>query len=197
MDSFFIQYLSLFALVYFTPLPILIISLHKTIAIWRRLGAISYYIFIALFGVAFAICAVNVWPFRDLIWEWRMYDHWLSLSGMIPLMIGLGIGSSSIRTLSIRVLLGFPEIDRNHYPSKLVVNGLYHYIRHPRYLEFILEAVGVAILSGLWVSYLFLVYFIPAVYLLTLIEERELVQRFGADYIDYRKRTGRFFPKWQ
>lgn len=195
MESLFAHYLSLVSLVYFTPIPLLIIFFHRTLWLWRKLGTISYYIFTAYFAVAFVICAVVAWDFRNLIWSWQLYNHWLSWMGWIPLIIGLGIGASSIQTLSIRVLLGFPEFDASHYPSKLVTQGLYRYVRHPRYLEFILEAVGVAILSGLWVSVLFLIYFIPAIYALTCIEESELVKRFGSPYVEYRKHTGRFFPK--
>ena len=35
----------------------------------------------------------------------------------------------------------------------------------------------------------------PLVYLLTLIEERELRERFGADYIEYSERVPRIIPR--
>jgi len=57
-----------------------------------------------------------------------------------------------------------------------------------------LEAVGVAILSGLWINFLFLLYFILAVWFMAHIEEQELLERFGKSYLEYKKKTGGFIP---
>ncbi|MBI3019264.1 MAG: isoprenylcysteine carboxylmethyltransferase family protein [Deltaproteobacteria bacterium] len=126
---------------------------------------------------------------------WKLYEDSFTGLGVLIFVAGVVMGLITVRTLSIRVLLGFPEIQASQYPSKLVMKGIYQYLRHPRYLEFILEVLGIAILSGRVWNFILLVYIVPAVWLLSVVEERELVQRFGQSYIEYRKRVGRFFPK--
>ena len=192
MDHKFIHFLSLFSLIYFAPIPIVIIFIHKTLPFWQKWGTKSYYFFILLFALAFMALFGLVTHFKEPILSWRVYDHPFSLLGIFPLVGGFILGMISIRTLSLRVLLGLPEF--THTQTELVVRGIYRYLRHPRYLEFILEAMGVAILSGLWINFLFLLYFILAVWFMAHIEEQELLERFGKSYLEYKKKTGGFIP---
>jgi len=78
---------------------------------------------------------------------------------------------------------------------KLVTHGIYRYIRHPLY------TVG----SSLFISFGMMAdnWFIAALGILTFIlmairtpkEESNLIEKFGDEYREYMKRTGRFLPK--
>jgi protein-S-isoprenylcysteine O-methyltransferase Ste14 len=78
---------------------------------------------------------------------------------------------------------------------KLVTNGIYRYIRHPLY------TLG----SSLFISFGMMAdnWFIAALGVLVFIlmavrtpkEEANLIEKFGDEYREYMKRTGRFFPK--
>ncbi|MGQ9623779.1 MAG: methyltransferase family protein [Candidatus Bathycorpusculaceae bacterium] len=85
------------------------------------------------------------------------------------------------------------EMPENH---KIVKNGPYKYVRHPSYLGYFLMFFG---LFFLWPCLFTLLPFvaIPGYFLITFDEEKLLVNRFGKDYEEYRKRTGRFIPKFQ
>jgi len=78
--------------------------------------------------------------------------------------------------------------------QKLVKDGLYKYIRHPLYLGEILRNFGiVSIFSS---GYGILLIVIGTIFLLLRIkpEEEMLVEAFGSDYEDYKRRTKRLIP---
>lgn len=78
--------------------------------------------------------------------------------------------------------------------QRLVMWGPYRYVRHPSYLGYFLMFFG---LFFLWPNLftLFPMAAIPGYYRVSLEEERLLVQRFGDEYLEYQKRTGRFIPR--
>ncbi|MFD1096641.1 methyltransferase family protein [Salegentibacter chungangensis] len=101
----------------------------------------------------------------------------------------------------IIVLVAILQLNRNLSPfpspkadSKLVQNGLYKYIRHPVYFGILIGLGGIAIysLSGYRVILtlaLYVLFDIKSIY-----EEKLLMTKFPG-YRDYRKKTGRFFPR--
>jgi protein-S-isoprenylcysteine O-methyltransferase Ste14 len=76
----------------------------------------------------------------------------------------------------------------------LVTTGPYRYVRHPFYLAFFLAALGGSMVAANW--FLLIAGLVPAIFLIarTRIEEEQLVERFGEEYSDYMKITGRFLP---
>jgi protein-S-isoprenylcysteine O-methyltransferase Ste14 len=77
---------------------------------------------------------------------------------------------------------------------RIVERGLYRYIRHPLYCSLLLLAWG-ALLKNMNGTTLSLVVVATGCLVLTAVfEERENVVRFGPAYIEYMKRTRRFFP---
>lgn len=195
MDNPVVNFLSLAAFVYYPSIPLVIILAHKALLVWRPLGKKSYWYFIALFLILDLIALGLMLNYRETLLSWRLYQSSLALLGLIPFGLGIAVGVTSVRTLTWRVLLGFPEIDPETEKTALVTRGVYHYIRHPRYLEFILETLGIAILGGLGMNFTLFVYMMLMLFLSAKFEEGEMIGRFGQEYIDYRTRTGTFLPK--
>ncbi len=76
----------------------------------------------------------------------------------------------------------------------IVTGGIYNFIRHPQYASFILCSFGLVIL---WPRYIVLFMFVTmlfAYYILARVEERECEEKFGQSYIEYKNKTGMFFP---
>ncbi|MBL8829159.1 MAG: isoprenylcysteine carboxylmethyltransferase family protein [Planctomycetaceae bacterium] len=77
----------------------------------------------------------------------------------------------------------------------LVTTGPYRYVRHPFYVAYLLSIIGTALVAA---NGYFLILGLPVfvlLYLRTSQEEAELVNRFGDEYRQYMRRTGRFWPR--
>jgi protein-S-isoprenylcysteine O-methyltransferase Ste14 len=194
MTNKIVEFIALVALVYYPPIPIVLAAVHSSLPVWRRLGTKSYYFFVAFFLILDLLSLALVLQYKENILSLRLYDSRIALLGLFPIAAGFLAGRAAVGTLSWRTLFGVPEITAEP-AAKLVTAGIYRYIRHPRYLEFALEVLGVAILSGLAANFFLFVYFFPAIFLAAYLEEKELIARFGQDYLAYKQRTGWFLPK--
>jgi len=83
------------------------------------------------------------------------------------------------------------KMPENH---KLVTCGPYRYVRHPSYLGYFSMFFG---LLFLWSNLFTLIPLlaIPGYYSVALEEEKLLIRRFGTEYLEYQKNTGKFIPK--
>jgi protein-S-isoprenylcysteine O-methyltransferase Ste14 len=87
------------------------------------------------------------------------------------------------RLFSIQV-----TVQANH---RLVTDGLFKYIRNPRYLGIILNNLGISLVFRSW-SALILVFFLFAVLIWRIHDEEELLRmEFGESWEEYKKRTWR------
>jgi protein-S-isoprenylcysteine O-methyltransferase Ste14 len=85
------------------------------------------------------------------------------------------------------------EIREKH---ELITRGIYRVIRHPMYASQWLLALAQPLLLHNWIAgFLNLVAFIPFYFLRVKAEEAMMLEAFGAEYQDYRKRTGGVLPK--
>jgi protein-S-isoprenylcysteine O-methyltransferase Ste14 len=85
----------------------------------------------------------------------------------------------------------------DRYPQRLVTEGLHARVRHPRYLQFLLVIAGFALLANHLCLYLALLLWLPGAWLIVILEEKELRDRFGPAYEEYSHRVPRFFPRWR
>jgi len=78
--------------------------------------------------------------------------------------------------------------------QQLAKDGLYKHIRHPLYLGEILRNVGIVSIFSSGYGVLFIM--IGIIFLLFRInaEEKMLVEAFGSDYEDYKRKTKRLIP---
>ena len=67
-------------------------------------------------------------------------------------------------------------------------------MRHPRYFGYALAILGWALFANYLGLYVYVVISWAFIYVLILVEERELSERFGAQYEDYARRVPRL-PK--
>jgi len=80
--------------------------------------------------------------------------------------------------------------------SRIVDSSIYAILRHPIYASAIRVWVGLALLNGNGNSVIFSV-FVPLGLTgwIRLVEEKELLERFGKPYLDYRKHVPAFWAK--
>jgi protein-S-isoprenylcysteine O-methyltransferase Ste14 len=79
---------------------------------------------------------------------------------------------------------------------RLITNGPYARMRHPMYTAILGWMVSLGLMIGNWIPLAFGA--LVAVWLRLRVprEEQMMLERFGDEYREYMKRTGRFFPVW-
>lgn len=85
-----------------------------------------------------------------------------------------------------------------HGEQSLVKKGVYRRIRHPMYTSLWLWAFSMPLLlQNLIAGSIFLVVFGSFYFARVPIEEAHMTERFGEDYKDYMKETGRLLPRFK
>ncbi len=122
-------------------------------------------------------------------------NNLLVVVGIALVAGGLNIHRKRKRYLTARILVGIPEVHGDEKErGKLLDQGPYGIIRHPRYVEILLLTFGYAAISNHVGAYVLSGLAVPIVHLLVLLEERELLDRFGEAYREYRERVPRYIP---
>ena len=116
----------------------------------------------------------------------------LQLLAAAILVVGAG---TYFRCLWDFVIAGHGLPSPVDHPKKLVVCGLYRYVRNPMYVGVLLVLIGEGLLlrSIVLIWYALAVLALVHVYILVY-EERYLQYRFGQSYTEYRKEVRRWIP---
>lgn len=144
--------------------------------------------------VLFMLVAVEI----GIIWmlgSWGSFDlgWWHLIIGTLLSLAGIALVGWSI---SIQYTLGkgtpFPKVAT----QQLITSGPYAFTRNPMTLGALLLYLGIAIgMGSIPVMLLILVIFTALLTFIYKHETRELTERFGEEYLAYRKRTPFFIPK--
>jgi len=84
-------------------------------------------------------------------------------------------------------------VTRNN--AVLITNGPYKWVRHPFYVTAALLMAAATFISANWAIGVSSMLVLTLLAVRTPNEEQKLVQRFGEDYRQYMRTTGRFFPR--
>ncbi|HIH42596.1 TPA: isoprenylcysteine carboxylmethyltransferase family protein [Candidatus Woesearchaeota archaeon] len=187
----FFDAIALIVIAYVLPIPFAWYIVHNKIKIFIRLG---YFNYILSYGTCFAI-GYFLFVVHPQLSLFKLSTYYTFIPGIVIALFVIYLDIKRQATFPFRTLIGLPEFMPRKYKSKLITSGIFGYIRHPRYLEYILSALAMAFITGLIISYIFFIYTLFAFNILAGIEEKELVQRFGKKYLAYMKKVPRFIPK--
>ena len=167
---------------------------HPFVGFWRRLGVRVTMTVMVVFFI------VTVWP----LFSWRETLMGPDLGMSLPLVVvgvvligaGFSIAIKRKKYLTVGILAGVPEVQADEDKrGTLLDQGPYAVIRHPRYIEILFVTLGYAMVSNYVGPYVLALLAFPIVHLLVLIEERELMDRFGDAYREYAERVPRYIPR--
>jgi protein-S-isoprenylcysteine O-methyltransferase Ste14 len=140
--------------------------------------------------------------------SWRPYQrfgflplhNWAEVLCWLAILLFFALGVWSVIVLGIRRSFLFRHVD-----DPLIKNGPYAMVRHPQFLS----AIGIAFFGTLLFNPTTFYYssiicfphlsmncalFILALWLLSIIEEHELLAHFGDQYREYMRQVPRLFP---
>jgi protein-S-isoprenylcysteine O-methyltransferase Ste14 len=122
------------------------------------------------------------------------WDLVLPALGWVLIVTGGLLGLRTVQIFGVDNLtmlyVYFPE------ESHLVNHQIYNILRHPAYAAVEFIVFGLALLNGSWVALTCALFFALGLWgWVRIVEEKELIQRFGAAYAEYRKRVPAFHPR--
>ena len=197
MDSKVLQtavyYIALATVVCVPPGIFLWFLIHPFAFFWRRLGAVATYL--AVIPILVSIGAVIFYFRRPLLHIHFDVSPSLVIIAVFFLAMGIYLGILRMRYLTISMMLGIPEISKTCNSGKLLTEGIYSYVRNPRYIEIGFGLAGIALIVNYLAVYIVFILYIPVIYLIVLLEEHELRKRFGEAYERYYREVPRFIPR--
>lgn len=90
---------------------------------------------------------------------------------------------------------GITPVSATRKEHKLVTNGIYRWVRHPLYTVGAALFASFGLMADNWYIILLGALAFAAMAIRTPKEEANLIEKFGDEYREYMKRTGRFLPK--
>ena len=166
--------------------------IHPFASFWRRhKPAVTYSVVLA---IAFAVGGVLYRSRGRLLATDFGFSWLLTVIGVACFALSVVLEHLYRRQIKVATLLGLPEVSATR-ASELLTEGIYGQIRHPRYVGLMLEVSGFALIANYLAGYVVVVATIPFLWVTVLLEERELMQRFGDQYAQYAQRVPRFIPR--
>lgn len=148
---------------------------------------LTIYLLVRFFGLDRDYLNANLWSTLVGLGETGMMIS--MIAGYILLFAGFGI-----------FLRGWHQIYRANQEKRLVTEGLYSFVRHPQYTGLFIALFGEGIVHWPTLFSVGLFPFIVLIYVrLARKEEKKVIEQFGDEYLEYRRRVPGFLPlkgKW-
>ena len=149
--------------------------------------------------MAIRIFGLVLW-FSPLIY--LINPAWMTWSKLglpeIARWLGVGLGAICIPLiywLFVSIGSGITPVSATRKEHKLVTHGIYRWVRHPLYTVGSSLIVSFGLMADNWFIILLAALAFVAMAIRTPKEEANLIEKFGDEYREYMKRTGRFLPK--
>lgn len=180
-------------LVCMPPAVLLWFIVHPFVRFWRKVGPVwTWTALLCLFTAQFLVLL----QVRHALLAVEYGTNWWLIALALPFVVAsLAIALRRRKFLTPRILLGIPELSSAGQQGKLLDQGIYGRIRHPRYVEIVLGVAAYALFANYLAAYGILAFTIVTLYLIVLLEERELRDRFGRRYDEYCRAVPRFVPR--
>lgn len=166
---------------------------HQFVGFWRRLGLRLAYSLLMLISMLLGVGAYLVRD-RILVTQFGTSTPLMLLAGLLY-VAAITIQLRCRKHLTFRILAGIPELQSSSSGGRLLQQGIYARLRHPRYVSFLLGVSAVALFTNYLSMYLLVVISAAALYWVVLLDEKELRDRFGDEYVRYCERVPRFLPR--
>jgi len=179
----FRYFLALFLVLFAPGVFLFWFSIHPYIHFWSKVGprlnlAIHYGLILVL--------ALGIFQIRRPLLSVEFGTRPILVVLAVPILaLSIVLHGKVWGRLGTKVLLGLPELGPREYPSRLITEGIYSRIRHPRYGGAVLGFLAYALVSNYLAAYLVVVLSAVWVVLLAGVEEKELRGRFAAEYEAY------------
>lgn len=186
-------YVALLDVILVLPAILFWFLIHPFARFWRRLGAPVTY---TIAAILFMLAVGSLFFIREPILRIRFGVRIpLAIASIAPFALSIWMGVLRSRVFRSSTLVGLPEVSKTSGPGELITTGIYGRIRHPRYAEGFLRLGAMALFCNYLALYILLATYVPLIFIIVIMEERELTERFGTAYTEYCAQVPRFVPR--
>jgi protein-S-isoprenylcysteine O-methyltransferase Ste14 len=182
---------ALLVVIGFPPAFVFWLVVHPLARKWRRLGPLAT---LAILYPLLVLGMAGLFLAREPLLAVEFGTRWLLVAlGALCVVVAAVVFREVRRQLPVRVQMGLPELDPRA-EQRLLTEGAYARIRHPRYVEMMLALLGFALVANYLAGYVVFALGLLALHAVVLLEERELRERFGGAWDAYARRVPRYVP---
>jgi protein-S-isoprenylcysteine O-methyltransferase Ste14 len=143
---------------------------------------------------------IGMWVLVSMITApWRgvvVYaNKWTWILAVALFCAGLILYKVSHSRFTLTQLGGLPEVRPSHNEQRLVTTGIRAHVRHPVYMAHLCEMLAWSLGTGLAVCWALTGFAIVTGAAMITMEDRELEERFGEEYRQYRSTVPAVLPK--
>jgi protein-S-isoprenylcysteine O-methyltransferase Ste14 len=179
------------ACVVYSTIPAFWLLIHPRVEFWRSRRRSPYRILVPVWMAMWVAVATITAPWRNvLVYE----SNYTWIPAAVLFCAGLMLYKLSHSEFSPTQLGGLPEILRNHSHQRLVTTGIRARVRHPVYLGHLCEMLAWSLGTGLAVCWALTAFAIVTGSVMITMEDKELENRFGEEYRQYRSRVPTVLP---
>jgi protein-S-isoprenylcysteine O-methyltransferase Ste14 len=183
--------IALSVIIFWPVIPLFWIPVHLMTGLFKRLG-LATLIFPIIFWLPLAY---NLYSIKEhLLFYQITMPAFLTYPGWAFFISGLAL--HILTGIYLRFgLIGIPEFS-DKVKMHLVKKGPFAVVRHPTYLAHSMIFLGAFLITGiLTVALIAVLDFFTVQVIIIPFEEKELQRRFGDEYMEYKRRVPKFFPK--
>ena len=154
------------------------------------------WLLIIIVFVLFSSISIGLTLLFKLPWSIPIPLPWGIIIGVILLGLGFYVLIQALKALCVRRAFG-KEIYQIKAKSSLITQGIYAHVRNPLYLGVIIQLFGWFFILLFTFLLIMPFFFMLLFFFVARWEEKELIERFGEEYLTYKKAVPRFFPRFR
>ena len=180
------------ACVIYSTIPAFWLLIHPRADFWRSRKRSPYRILLPTWLAMWATSAAVTAPWRSVL----LYEgHWAWIPAAGLFGAGFLLYKFSRKQFTLAQLGGLPELLRGQEQQHLSTTGVRAHVRHPVYLGHLCEMLAWSLGTGLAVCWVLTAFAVVTGAVMIRMEDRELENRFGEKYRQYRSAVPAVLPK--
>ncbi len=176
--------------IFYASIPPFWLLIHPYAGYWRLRKRSPYLVLVPLWIAVWVILALLTARWRQLAFY---STGWAWIPAVLLLASGFCLYLGAARNFSGSQAAGVPELQPNP-ERQLVTSGIHSRIRHPLYFGHLCEMLGWSVGTGLVVCYALTAFAVLTGTVMIRMEDKELGQRFGESFRQYKRAVPAVLP---